>query len=214
MSALISIREKRTGSEVFGLRPDLVRPSMGTSDEANAIKNSFEEIEKFQNWDRPSAKFASFKLRSTGEKSLKEKLFDSLVSVKTMTSQIAMHLDKDWRTRLFTQLDDLLDIDDWHEDDEPVKETSFGTFLRMIIHQDPKRRPGFGVSHKGFLIAAWTSGKDKLTLEYLPSDMIRWVLSCEIEGECERAAGETPVWRLPEVLKAYRPERWFLDANY
>ena len=38
----------------------------------------------------------------------------------------------------------------------------------MIIFHNPSRRPGFGVSNRGYLIAAWTSGSDRLTIEFLP----------------------------------------------
>ena len=38
-------------------------------------------------------------------KSLEERLFDALASVKVLTSKIAMHLDRKWRDRLFAQLD-------------------------------------------------------------------------------------------------------------
>jgi hypothetical protein len=136
-----------------------------------------------------------------------------LARAKVMTSQVAMYLDRDWRDRLFAQLDDLLNVDDWHEDDEPMLIASFETFLRLILHQKPERRPGLGLSHRGHLIAAWTAGADRLTLEFLRDDAIRWSLSCDITGERERAAGETHVARLPEILKPYSPERWFRDAN-
>jgi hypothetical protein len=125
-----------------------------------------------------------------------------------------MHLGTEWRSRIFEQLDDLLDPEDWHEDDDPLKTSSFDTFLRMVIFHNPTRRPGFGQSNSGNLIAAWTTGSDRLTIEFLPNDMVRWVLSCEVDSESERAAGETPVRRLMEVLAPYTPSRWFADVAH
>jgi hypothetical protein len=142
-----------------------------------------------------------------------ERLHAALASAKVMTSEVVMHLDREWRDRLFDQLDDLLDVEDWHEDDEPLLDESFRTFLRLILYQKPGRRPGLGLSHRGHLIAAWTAGADRLTLECGADDTIRWVLSCEIHGARERAAGETHVARLPEILRPYGPDRWFADAN-
>jgi hypothetical protein len=142
-----------------------------------------------------------------------ERLHAALASAKVMTSDVAMHLDREWRDRLFAQLDDLLNVEDWHEDDEPLLDESFRTFLRLILYQKPKRRPGLGLSHRGYLIAAWTADADRLTLECAPDDMIRWVLSCEINGERERAAGETHVARVPEILQPYRPDRWFANVD-
>lgn len=187
-----------------------VRSSLGASDDAIRINNSLDEIE-YRQFARPSARVPMPDKNGEAQKSLAEQLYDALANAKVLTSQVAMHLSQDWRDRLFHQLDDLLDADDWHDEDKPVENTSFTTFLRTIIHGGVKRRPGLGVSHRGNLIAAWTRGKDRLTMEFFPSDMVRWVLSCEIEGELERAAAETPVWRLPEVLRPYKPDRWFSD---
>ena len=194
----------------FSLRP--TRPSLGASEDANVISESLRAIEKHQS--RPNVNPAPSKQRGEEAKTLAEQLYDALANAKVLTAQVAMHLDQDWRHRLFAQLDDLFDVDDWHEDDKPVKGASFETFLRMIIYQGAKRRPGLGVSHRGNLVAAWTRGGDRLTLEFLPSDVVKWVLSCEIDGELERAAGETPVGRLPEVLSVYRPDRWFADDGH
>ena len=101
-----------------------------------------------------------------------------------------------------------------YEDDKPILGTSFRTFLRMIVYQKPRRRPGLGVSHRGNLIGSWTIGTNRLTMEYLPRDIVKWVLSRVVDGEVERGAGETPLRRLPDVLSPYDPDRWFDDASY
>ena len=182
-------------------------PAVG--EDAETISNSLIEIQERQILGRPIYKLTEVE---AADKPLPEKLYDALARVKLLTAQVAMHLDTEWRSRIFEQLDDLLDAEDWHEDDDPIKVSSFETFLRMIIFHNPPRRPGFGVSNRGYLIAAWTSGLDRLTIEYLPNDTVRWVLSCEVDGEAERAAGETSVRRLMEVLAPYSPPRWFADA--
>ena len=180
--------------------------------DAEIINNSLKEIQQRQTLDRPIHKLAAVEASSIADTPLPEKLYDALARVKLLTAQVAMHLDAEWRSRIFEQLDDLLDVEDWHEDDDPVKAASFETFLRMIIFHNPPRRPGFGVSNRGYLIAAWTSGLDRLTIEFLPNDTVRWALSCEIDGETERAVGETQVRRLLKVLAPYSPSRWFADA--
>jgi hypothetical protein len=185
---------------------------MGVSDDASVITKSLDEIESRQ--FRTSAGPTRLSHQGATAKTLTEELYDSLANAKVLTARVAMHLDDDWRSRLFAQLDDLLDVDDWHEGDKPVEGSSFETFLRAVIFQGVKRRPGLGVSHRGNLIAAWTRGKDRLTLEFFPDNTVRWMLSCEIDGELERAAGETPVRRLPEVLGAYRPDRWFSNDGH
>ena len=188
--------------------------SSATGEDAETISNSLIEIQTRQTLDRPIYKLAEVEVPWIADKPLPEKLYDTLARVKLLTAQVAMHLDTEWRSRIFEQLDDLLDAEDWHEEDDPIKVSSFETFLRMIIFHNPSRRPGFGVSNRGYLIAAWTSGSDRLTIEYLPNDTVRWVLSCEVDGEAERAAGETSVRRLMEVLAPYSPPRWFADAPH
>ncbi len=186
--------------------------SSAAGKDAETISNSLLEIQQRQTIDRPIYKLTEVGASRTADKPLPEKLYDALAGAKLLTAQVAMHLDTEWRNRIFEQLDDLLDAEDWHEDDEPLDASSFQSFLRMIIFHNPTRRPGFGQSNRGNLIAAWTTGSDRLTIELLPNDAITWVLSCEVDGEIERAAGETPVRRLMQVLAPYNPSRWFADV--
>ena len=183
--------------------------SSAVGEDAETIRDSLIEIQQRQTLNRPIHKLTKVE---AADKPLPERLYDALARVKLLTAQVAMHLDTEWRSRIFEQLDDLLDAKDWHEDDDPINASSFETFLRMIIFHNPSRRPGFGVSNRGYLIAAWTSGSDRLTIECRPNDTVRWVLSCEIDGETERASADTPVRRLMEVLAPYSPPRWFADA--
>lgn len=145
------------------------------------------------------------------EVSLDVRLYDALARAKVLTSAVAMHLDRTWRIKLFRQLDALHDIEEWEQGDVPVQEASFATFLRTIIALNPDRRPGLGLTATGCLLGAWTTGKDRLTLEFLPNSHVRWLVSCHDEVQVERAAGETSVARLSAVLEPYRPSRWFGD---
>lgn len=191
--------------------PVISYPSEGASDEARRIGDSLAEIKSWANRRFGVALHPrALKRRPT---STAERLYAALASAKVMTSNVMMHLDREWRDRLFAQLDDLLNVEDWHEDDEPLLDESFRTFLRLILYQRPERRPGLGLSHRGHLVTAWTAGADRLTLECAANDTIRWVLSCEVNGVRERAAGETHVARLPEILRPYGPDRWFADAD-
>ena len=75
-------------------------------------------------------------------KSVAERLFDATAEVKMLTSQVAMHLENEWRERLFSQLDRLHDPDEWDKDDRPVERSSFSTFLKTICDLRPAVRPG------------------------------------------------------------------------
>jgi|SRR5712692_2285486 len=144
-----------------------------------------------------------------GGQPLEERLFDATANVKILTSQIAMHLEREWRDKLFRQLDSLHDPKEWEPDDEPIQQASFATFLKAIIQIKPKRRPGLGLSHAGYLIAAWTDKFDRLTIEFLPNDRVRWVIGRPRDDEPEHIAGQTRVSRLAETLAPYNPEIWF-----
>jgi hypothetical protein len=147
------------------------------------------------------------------DSSLQERFFDALANVKILTSRIAMHLDQEWRDRLFQQLDSLHDLDEWEDGDQPVQQPSFATFLKAMLNINPERRPGLGLSNAGHLIAAWTTNQDRLTIEFLPGDRTRWVLSRQYDDDVERFAGDTAVARLAAGLAPYNPQHWFGHAE-
>jgi hypothetical protein len=147
----------------------------------------------------------------TTQATLEEKLYSSRAACKIRTAAVAMHLNREWRARFFTQVDSLLSVDDWDEHDEPITEASFTTLLRMILLIRPKRLPGLGATSDGNVIATWTVGKDRLTVECLSLDEVRWVLVRYLDGERESAAGQTALLRFLDVLQPYNPEIWFGD---
>ena len=212
MSALVfehSGKQKR--SLISGVEAALELPGFASSDEAKAIESALQDIQASIESETVSTQF--MRQRTAETRSYIERLYDSLATAKILTAKVAMHLDSEWRNRLFEQLDDLLDADDWHEEDPPFGAGSYMTFLRLIILLNPMRRPGLGVSNAGNLIAAWTNTEDRLTFELMPNDNVRWALSCIVDGERERAVGDAQVARIPQILAPYSPERWF-DAGY
>jgi hypothetical protein len=143
------------------------------------------------------------------------RVFDALAVAKVLASNVAMHLARDFRNRLFQQLDSLHDTGDWEDDDEPINHSSFQTFLKTILAIKPERRPGLSLSHTGNLIAAWTTVRDRLTIEFLPNDRVSWVLARYRDNSDEpaRFAGRTSVSELIEGLAPHRPEHWFSHAG-
>lgn len=142
-------------------------------------------------------------------KSLPERLFDSRANCKIRMASVAMHIDKDWRNGFFKQVDNLLNLEDWDEDDEPVTAASFATLIRMILFIKPERRPGLGAAEEGYIIAAWTVGDDRLTIKCLPNDQIQWVLVHCIDGDREVASGQTTLPRLTDVLQPYDSKKYW-----
>lgn len=186
--------------------PWLRNRSSGVSDVSLALDKLFRQL------DEPSPTFRAITIK-TGA-GLKEQLYDARSAFKLQTAQIAMHLDMCLRSRLFKQLDSLLDYENWESADVPPTLASYLTFLRMLLDLNPAVRPSLGATSDGRLVAAWTEGRDRLTIECLPNDEVRWVLSHEVDGDCERGAGITKASRLKQVLAPYSPERWFSDGNH
>ncbi len=172
-----------------------------------------ERVGELDNPKSPSALLPIVINDAEQPRTIEERLFDATASVKIFTSKVAMHLDKAWRDKLFQQLDSLHDPDEWESGDEPVQQDSFATFIKAIILIRPTVRPGLGLSHGGHLIAAWTSGKNRLTVEFLSNDRVRWVASRYPDGELEQFAGQTQVSRLLISLEPYSPEEWLFDAK-
>lgn len=154
---------------------------------------------------------AALKAQPSAGHSLEEQLFDSRAACKIRTAQIAMHLEPGRRERFFAQVDSLLDADEWDEDDQPISAASFATLLRLLLLIRPKRWPGLGASMDGHVIAAWTKGENRLTVECLPEDQLRWVLVRYRNGERKSAADDTALLGLPDALQPYEPQIWFSE---
>ncbi len=143
-------------------------------------------------------------------KPLNERLFDKAAALKGQIARVAMHLDPEWRAGLFENLDRLLDPEEWEfdESDYPTA-ASFNTFLRMAIFLGDIRRPGLGMSGRGTIVAVWMRDRDKLTVDCLADDKLRWVFTTHDNDERESVAGETTVKKLREILRSVNPGRWF-----
>jgi hypothetical protein len=150
--------------------------------------------------------------RRPQRETLAEALYDARAKAKEYTAT-TLHTAKEWRDGLFRQLDLLLDVDEWAEGDLVLAQPSFATFIRVMFALRPHVRPGLGISADGHLIASWTCGRDRLTLECRAEDKIRWVVSQTIDEEVERAAGTTTVSRLAEVLQPYPISVWLRHGS-
>ncbi|TPJ72961.1 hypothetical protein [Mesorhizobium sp. B2-6-2] len=147
------------------------------------------------------------------DKHLSTLLENSKAVFKVTTNTVAMHLlSPEWRNLLFKQVDSLLELEEWHEDDKPIISGSSLTFVRMLIFLKA-RRPGLAATSDGNLVATWTTGDNRLTIICKPNDWIRWVVSTKTDAGCETAAGQTKIVRLPMVLEAYSPQQWFSDGG-
>ena len=120
MSAVLAIPARGAGFAPDFPGPVLLLPSAGASDEAQRIKTRWQRSE---NWaSRRLGSVLDPRVLKHRPESTVERLDAALASAKVMTSNVVMHLDREWRDGLFAQLDDLLATEDWHQDDEPLLE--------------------------------------------------------------------------------------------
>jgi hypothetical protein len=155
---------------------------------------------------------ASAVLKHTTSDTTEEALFTALASLKVLTSQVAMHLDKAWRNRLFSRLDRIHEPAQWDQADDPISAGSFLTFLRLMFLLKPDRQANISLANEGHLVASWINGRDRLTIECLPKDQVKVVLTRWLGSERDSAAILTNIDRVQRVLTAYDPACWFSAA--
>ena len=120
-------------------------------------------------------------------------------------SSVAIHL--------MAALDRLFDVDDWDADFSLPEASSFATFLRLILHLHPTKRPGLGLSARGHILASWSKDRDRIVIECLANDELRWVLSQSVAGSRESAAGKNRIHRLIDLIEGYQPDRFFRNGD-
>lgn len=155
--------------------------------------------------------FSQANIRNTSHngRSLEESLFDARAIAKILTSRISMYLQEGWRDKLFYQLDNLLDPDEWEPEDKPLQEQSFDTFLKAICDLRPAKRPGLGLSYSGNLIAAWRANEsDRVSLEFAPTGRVTLIGSRFIDGEPVSFSARAPVSALKKTLVSLNCAEW------
>lgn len=143
---------------------------------------------------------------------LDEQLFDARAAVKILLSGVSMHFSKALREKLFRQIDLLHDPDDWEEGDDPIQLQSFNTFLRWFFLNEPQQLPNFGLSAAGHFIASWLTNhnKDRLILEFLSNDRIKWFVTKYYNEDGDHSSGSTKLSRIVAILAPHHIDDWFI----
>jgi hypothetical protein len=141
-------------------------------------------------------------------------VFDNAVALKVATGKLAMHLSERYRTKLFSEVDRVLNIENWDDDSSLIDERSFATFLRAILYNKIPRVPSLGVS-QGRLLASWHArgGAQLLYVEFLADDRLKILLTTAGDAQTsESAALIVPSRLLRERLSGLDFEEAVLDA--
>jgi hypothetical protein len=121
--------------------------------------------------------------------SFEERIFDSLVTLKVAVSRYAMHLPAEERARLFARLDQIINVEDWHEEDTPPLVSSFVNFLKWIIFSKNFGWSSIGVSDEGNILVAWTSQNLALTANFFSENKVTWTATVESENGVAHSVG-------------------------
>jgi hypothetical protein len=108
------------------------------------------------------------------EKCIEFQLYDNLASSKVAIAKVSMHLPVAMRQRIFSELDRLLNIEDWDDDCSFVNVESIHTFMRTVIYNSIKKIKSLGISD-GNLLASWRSADStqRIYAEFMPSDIVK-----------------------------------------
>jgi hypothetical protein len=135
--------------------------------------------------------------------SFEERLFDVLVLLKVSVSQYSMHLKRDERHRIFSGLDELLNIDDWHEGDKFPEVASLRAFLKWAIYASFREWASLGISDDGNVLVAWDSDRGRLTANFSASDEVRWTAKIQSDAGVEYAAGKSSLQYFARQARFY-----------
>tara|TARA_R110002095_G_scaffold183373_3_gene160565 strand:+ start:1311 stop:1892 length:582 start_codon:yes stop_codon:yes gene_type:complete len=130
-------------------------------------------------------------------------LFENRSNLKQMISKIAMHMKDDVRKDFFKQLDNLLDIEEFTDDDSLINPRSFHSFLNFFAVTSGLKRIALTVAPSGNTVASWLLDNESLHIEFLSNSLATAVASLINEGEKET------IVRQGSVLSMGR----FLDDN-
>ncbi|MDF2973677.1 MAG: hypothetical protein K0R61_4127 [Microvirga sp.] len=145
---------------------------------------------------------------ATVQENLADRLFDALVSLKVAVSQYAMHIPPAARDHLFEQLDDVLNLEDWHEEDCLPQRASFLNFLKWTVYSKHYDWTSIGLSEDGKILCAFRSRNVLLTANFLGDDQVSWTARVQSEAGLELAAGKS-------FLKSFaRHAKFYLDDAY
>jgi hypothetical protein len=133
-------------------------------------------------------------VRSTPiQANLQQRVFDSGVEMKVAVSQYAMHLSPETRQKLFHDLDEVVNVDDWYEEDTLPRYDSFRDFLKWIIYSKRFNWVSIGVSDEGSILVAWKSQHALLTANFNGKSRVLWTATRTSPQGDTHAAGESPL---------------------
>lgn len=135
--------------------------------------------------------------------SFRQRVFDAIVEMKVAVSNYAMHLAPETRAKLFHDLDEIVNVDDWYEEDALPNTVSFRDFLKWTIYSKRYNWLSIGFSDEGNILVAWRSQYGLLTATFRGNTRVLWTATrSSPEGETY-AAGESTLQFFEREARLY-----------
>ena len=124
---------------------------------------------------------------------LRQRVFNSGVEMKVAVSQYAMHLSPETRQKLFHDLDEVINVEDWYEEDILPRYDSFRDFLKWTIYSKRFNWVSIGVSNEGNILVAWKSKHALLTANFDGRSRVLWTAKRTSSQGDTHTAGDSPL---------------------
>lgn len=132
-----------------------------------------------------------------------QRVFDAGVEMKVAVSSYAMHLTPETRVKLFRDLDEVVNVDDWYEEDVLPNAVSFRDFLKWTIYSKRYNWLSIGFSDEGNILVPWKSEHGLLTATFRGDSRVLWTAARRSpEGETY-AAGESTLQFFEREARLY-----------
>lgn len=187
----------------FASSPVAVRLTAALSPTHDELTKGFEAL-----FTQPTDPLASFEIANDNGQSL----IASAMAVKQLISSYSLHLPKPVRSGLLKQVDRLFAPEEFEPSDALPSIDSFRCLLRALVVLRPLKRPNLGLSDDGAFLAAWFDEGARLSLKFLPNDMVHWISFFQIEPSENRGSGKIAANDFTKIVEAYGL-RWLIDGE-
>ncbi len=122
-----------------------------------------------------------------------ERLQHSAMELKQAVAPYAMHLSYDQRHRVFDEIDFLLDVEGWDEDDAQPARTSFVNFLKWAAETKADTWASLALDGDGNTVAAFVNEDNVITAAFLPDATVEWTSRIITDDGIDASAGISPL---------------------
>jgi hypothetical protein len=142
-------------------------------------------------------------IKST-DKSFEERVEGALVGLKSTIAQFAMHLSPEQQEVLSDQLSNIINIDDWYEEDQFPMQSALRDLLAWSIYAQLPGWDSLGVDDDGRVLIAWHTPQLTLTANFDGNHLVRWTSRQQAEGETPaHTAGDCSLRRFAKQARFY-----------